>query len=81
MDPTEAALQAVSLYKQSALVITHAIHYFCVMDRTNALRRQKAEQLVFLLDRKVSLGWCCRALKETRDDLEQAMLWVKQHPQ
>jgi hypothetical protein len=81
MDPTEAAVQALSLYKQSALVLAHPVHYFCVLDRTNALRRQKAEQLVFLCDQKVSLGWCCRALLESGDDLEKAMLWVQQHPQ
>ncbi len=77
MDPTTSALEAIQLLKQSAIVNQAApVHYFCVASSTIALRRQKAEQLYFIMDEKVEMGLCCKALLESKDDIEDAVRWL-----
>jgi hypothetical protein len=71
MNPTDAAIEAMSLYKES--LGSKRVYYFCVQDELVHKRRRLANELVSM---GYDLDLCIKGLEENEDDMNDTISWL-----
>ncbi|KAJ3363011.1 hypothetical protein HDU91_003149 [Kappamyces sp. JEL0680] len=76
--PNDAAVEAIALLQQSALMKPQAPYYsLCVQDQTSARRHVMAKQLQEISENRHHREWCIKALLECKEDGDRALAWLR----